>query len=429
MGFEQSKFQSVIYDEAIRYYSPQEVEKMKSTYKTSVRSPEANKQQTMELLGLHKVNEALMDVIYRAIAAVEQGTSVIFHKLIIAKHFTETCPEKFLLLMCVVSSQSPENNSNHNGYGQSQIQASKSQLEKVLKLVVCTQFGFEGKWIKSFCDRYDSWDEENTKKAVNGELRCFREVLHGLLQNFPRTAHRLVINDKEFRVPNLEVDGNYKGLLCPEWSWMISFLLPPSQRQNWTLLFSSERNGASFNAFMGRASEQGPTVIIIREKGGNGNVFGAYASESWEKKGQFYGSHSNFLFRLSPSFEVFNATGFNTNFQWCGHNFKELPNGFGFGGQIGYYGLYVDGQFEKGMSRAVATFQNKSLSSTEEFVVDVVECWQVEKPQEDDLGNGKPGMKKSKSILEKQVEDQNLMELAGKKLYTRDLHDEPLEDE
>ena len=31
---------------------------------------------------------------------------------------------------------------------------------------------------------------------------------------------------------------------------------------------------------------------------------------------------------------MFNPTGVNQNFQYCGHNFASLPNGVGFGGQV-----------------------------------------------------------------------------------------------
>lgn len=63
-------------------------------------------------------------------------------------------------------------------------------------------------------------------------------------------------------------------------------------------------------------------------------MFGGYASAPWRRGGSFYGSSDSFLFRLLPQHAVFFASGANDNFQWCGYQFRELPNGFGFGGRV-----------------------------------------------------------------------------------------------
>ena len=49
-------------------------------------------------------------------------------------------------------------------------------------------------------------------------------------------------------------------------------------------------------------------------------------------------------------------SGSNANFQWCGVNFSQLPNGIGFGGQVDYFGMHLDGTLDAGMSRASATY-------------------------------------------------------------------------
>lgn len=106
-----------------------------------------------------------------------------------------------------------------------------------------------------------------------------------------------------------------------------------AQRREWRLLFSSHRDGKSFNTFFGRVSATpGPTLLLIREKaagsngigadgawagsagggndGGNnggsggGRLFGGYAPQPWAKSGTFYGDVSSFIFRLEPTVEV-----------------------------------------------------------------------------------------------------------------------------
>jgi hypothetical protein len=43
------------------------------------------------------------------------------------------------------------------------------------------------------------------------------------------------------------------------------------------------------------------------------------------------------VFGVLPSLARFHAGGANANIQWCGQNFAQLPNGFGFGGQVRYW--------------------------------------------------------------------------------------------
>jgi TLD len=131
------------------------------------------------------------------------------------------------------------------------------------------------------------------------------------------------------------------------------------------------------------------TASQVRDKGGA--VFGGYAAEAWSKRGRFYGSAASFVFRLLPDFRVHFSSGANTNFQWAAKGFKELPNGVGFGGQMGYFALLVDETLDGGMSRPAATFGAPCLASTEMFAIDAVECWRVGSEEGDDGSVGGPG--------------------------------------
>ena len=73
-------------------------------------------------------------------------------------------------------------------------------------------------------------------------------------------------------------------------------------------------------------------------------------------------------------FQMYQATGINQNFMWCGVGFKQLPNGIGFGGaegsaNIGHFALCVDSTLDSGMSRPIATFGNTPLASEQVFQV------------------------------------------------------------
>ena len=66
--------------------------------------------------------------------------------------------------------------------------------------------------------------------------------------------------------------------------------------------------------------------------------------------------------------------------------------------QVGYFGLFVDGSFERGMSRPAATFENPCLASAETFEVDIVECWRVQPPTPEEL---EEAAREAGSVLDK----------------------------
>ncbi|EFJ52534.1 hypothetical protein VOLCADRAFT_116007 [Volvox carteri f. nagariensis] len=231
-------------------------------------------------------------------------------------------------------------------------------------------------------------------------------------------------------------------LLQPVWTWVLASRLPPAQRVEWRLLFTSQRDGKSFSTFFGRLSAApGPTLLLLRDA--EGALLGGYASQPWAKSGIYYGDVSSFIFSLLPILQVFPATGVNDNFQWCGVGFSQLPAGLGFGGAAaarGHFALYVEPSLDSGMSRPVATYGNTPLASEQ---IDAVECWLLQPPegeqQPGDTAGGRPGGTCSAagtagggggggSILGKAAEDRAILELAGLKMHSAGLRDEPLEE-
>lgn len=61
-------------------------------------------------------------------------------------------------------------------------------------------------------------------------------------------------------------------------------------------------------------SNEGPTVLVIKDK--EGDVYGGYASQPWERHSNFYGDMKSFLFQLHPKASIFRPTGANNNLQW-----------------------------------------------------------------------------------------------------------------
>lgn len=141
------------------------------------------------------------------------------------------------------------------------------------------------------------------------------------------------------------------------------------------LLFSSRRDGMSWQNFVSRMVGQGATITVIKTK--DGSLFGGYADDAWEyARTDWYGNSSNFLFRLSTNYGAWIGTSGNDHYQYLCWGKKSLPNGFGMGGQFDYSGLWIDADFIHGHSRAgplCTTYSSPQLSKTETFIVDEVE--------------------------------------------------------
>ena len=74
-------------------------------------------------------------------------------------------------------------------------------------------------------------------------------------------------------------------------------------------------------------------------------MFGGFATDSWKLGPKFYGKPESFLFQLSPTVGVFDSTPFNSNYQYFNLKQKTMPNGLGMGGQLEYFGLWIDSEF------------------------------------------------------------------------------------
>lgn len=215
-----------------------------------------------------------------------------------------------------------------------------------------------------------------------------------------------------FQVPHLlhpdHVDPE-SLLMKKEFAWHIAGAIPSERTEQWELLYNSSVNGLSFNTFLGCVGHA-PTVVLIKDR--QGWVYGGYASQPWEKHGDFYGDVKCFLFQLHPRASLYRATGLNGNYQWCAANFssESIPNGIGFGGRVGHFGLFVAGSFDQGHSFVCTTFNSPCLGESSRIWPEVVECWGVEAVKEkDDLHP--PHLKGT--VLERFKEDRHMLNMVG----------------
>ncbi|KAG7473218.1 hypothetical protein MATL_G00093400 [Megalops atlanticus] len=182
-------------------------------------------------------------------------------------------------------------------------------------------------------------------------------------------------------------------------------------------------HGESFTRLVSSCVRQGPTVLLVRDS--RGYEFGGFASQGWDIKPQFQGDTRCFLFSAHPSLRVYTYTGYNEHYMYLNQGQQTMPNGLGMGGQLGYFGLWLDSDFGRGHSKArpkCTTYGSPQLSGEEEFVVDALEVWGVGQPPENQQTSVK------RSVLDADPETQAMMEMTGKTLHSQGLR-EPEEEE
>lgn len=181
----------------------------------------------------------------------------------------------------------------------------------------------------------------------------------------------------------------FSSLLSPYDYFLITLYLP-SHSLSWSdyerqqrqvtndlqhnLIFSSRRDGMSWQNFVAGLIGRGSTFTVIKTK--DNSLFGFYADEAWEAKTEWYGNSSNVLFRLKDRYGGWLGTTANDHYQYLCWGKKTLPNGLGLGGQFDYAGIWIETDFMHGYSRAgprCTTYASPQLSKKENFSVDEVE--------------------------------------------------------
>ncbi|KAL4234356.1 TLD domain-containing protein 1 [Mactra antiquata] len=201
----------------------------------------------------------------------------------------------------------------------------------------------------------------------------------------------------------------------------INYHLPREHQSIWRFLYSNSLHGDSFSQLTRYILGKGPNVILVQDK--QGHLFGAYVSDSWEIKPTFYGNSTCFLFSLKPKFGIYSATGYNENYMYFNQGQETMPNGLGLGGQLNYFGLWIDYTFNSGHSKAVpkcTTYGSPQLSGSSEFVVDHIEVWAVGPEKKSDDSDDEDV---KTSILDKDVAAKAILELAGKKQHSEGLRE------
>ncbi|KAJ3108003.1 hypothetical protein HDU97_002583 [Phlyctochytrium planicorne] len=224
--------------------------------------------------------------------------------------------------------------------------------------------------------------------------------------------------------------GSIKSLLDPVDVFLLNVAISAEhQVKEWGQVFSTKADGKSWSTLATKIEDAGSVLVIIKDE--RNHIFGAFASEILNPGPKFKGNSDCFLFTLQPHINVFKPSGINTNYQYFNYGTSTLPNGLGFGGQLEFFGLWVDAQLDKGHCRGnpSSTYENPPLAGLEEFLLDTIECLLVKPKEVDDrLIDKKKG---KKSVLNYENADTSLLEMGGRTFYSKNVQppkpDEPLE--
>ncbi|KAA0711135.1 Oxidation resistance protein 1 [Triplophysa tibetana] len=158
-------------------------------------------------------------------------------------------------------------------------------------------------------------------------------------------------------------------ILDPQQVREISQELPPRTiGYTWHLSYSIDKHGASLKTLYRKLSTtDSPVLILIKDH--NQQVFGSFLSHPLHPSETFYGTGETFLFLSHPRFKCFHWTGENSFFV------KGDLDSFAIGGGSGHFGLWVDERLYVGRSSPCFTFNNCSLSETNDFTILELEAW------------------------------------------------------
>ena len=189
------------------------------------------------------------------------------------------------------SSPSPPPPSAEDGEGESSQdaenkQASAEDLEKLLSnahlVVKVFEMGFK------FCFYKEVLQDTQTEESTSIRYQL------GLESDSASASSDGVIHEKLLLpvfTPNPSLRESFGSMLIDQCGLiLINSFVPADVRGQMFPLFSSHYQGESFSTFCKQLlSFKGPTVIVIKDKGGH--IFGGFASQGWKPNPQFTGWH------------------------------------------------------------------------------------------------------------------------------------------
>ena len=176
----------------------------------------------------------------------------------------------------------------------------------------------------------NNYSINNLENNTNYEIRIFS--YYGSENYFPLSSHWSDIYQfKTLDYPNSIIlkESNKEAEFMKQLKEWISF-------KKVELLFRASRDALTHNNFYSKCNDQGPTIVLIKNK--KGNIFGGYASVSWNNKNKKiteFNAPYSFLFSLT---NIYNTNPANFPSKQNGYEIRNYSNcgpAFGSGTDLG----------------------------------------------------------------------------------------------
>jgi LysM repeat protein len=171
------------------------------------------------------------------------------------------------------------------------------------------------------------------------------------------------------RLPTVEVEGVSAILDRAQISNIRKFVPLRFRKLNWKLVYQLSKDGCSLTSLYDQTSHSEPLVLVVLTA--HGDRFGAYLPIGLRDAQHYYGTGETFVFRVTPSFEVFTWNSGGNKF-FTASSPTELTVGGGEG-----CALFIGKDMLDGCSGRCATFGSPPLATTETFRIVNVEAWQL----------------------------------------------------
>ncbi|XP_040901211.1 nuclear receptor coactivator 7 isoform X2 [Toxotes jaculatrix] len=179
--------------------------------------------------------------------------------------------------------------------------------------------------------------------------------------------------EPEYQDDALLVLSDHSQLLDDHHLEQLAAQMPPrTQGYPWQLVYSTAIHGSNLKTlYRNMADLDSPVLLVIKDM--HKKVFGAFSSHPFRVSKYCYGTGETFLFSFSPDFQAYRWSGENSYF--VSGSLDSLQIGGGGGG----FALWLDSDLYRGASFSCPTFHNAPLSTQEDFIVQDLEVWTVQK--------------------------------------------------
>jgi hypothetical protein len=170
---------------------------------------------------------------------------------------------------------------------------------------------------------------------------------------------------------DIPIIGGPSRILEPSDISAIRACLPMRLRSfGWSLAFRISDDGCSYSSLFSRCRKDVPAIFVIstdkRER------LGAFLPVGVIQSSQYYGNGSSFVFKLSPSFQMYPWKGPDSNSWFARSSGEEII----IGGDSS--AIWIGPDLLAASSKPCSTFGSPTLTSRDRFSIADIEIWMVQ---------------------------------------------------